>query len=206
MAEVFVKIKDEQLGPYSVTDLEKMVQSGQFKSDDLIFNEDLQEWIHAQDHKEYRTLFAPEQQPESKRIVFAVGGGKGGVGKTVITASLGVGLASLGHQVVLVDADLGGANLHTCMGILEPKYTFYHFYTLQRETLSDIMIDTPVENLKMISGSCGTLGLANPGMRRSSDSSHTLKKSMQITYCWIWVQVRRTIPSISSWRQMNTLS
>ncbi len=176
MAEVFVKIKDEQLGPYSVTDLEKMVQSGQFKSDDLIFNEDLQEWIHAQDHKEYRTLFAPEQQPESKRIVFAVGGGKGGVGKTVITASRGVGLASLGHQVVLVDADLGGANLHTCMGILEPKYTFYHFYTLQRETLSDIMIDTPVENLKMISGSCGTLGLANPRYAQKQRFISHLKK------------------------------
>jgi flagellar biosynthesis protein FlhG len=48
------------------------------------------------------------------------------------------------------------------MGILEPKYTFYHFYSLQRETLEDILLETPVENLKLISGACGTLGLANP--------------------------------------------
>ncbi len=84
------------------------------------------------------------------------------MGKTVLTASIGIGLATLGNQVVIVDADLGGANLHTCMGILEPEYTFYHFYTLQKETLADIMLDTPVENLKLISGACGTLGLANP--------------------------------------------
>jgi flagellar biosynthesis protein FlhG len=47
------------------------------------------------------------------------------------------------------------------MGILEPPLTFFDFYTQQKDSLSDIVIDTPVENLRMISGSCGTLGLAN---------------------------------------------
>jgi flagellar biosynthesis protein FlhG len=94
--------------------------------------------------------------------VFAIGGGKGGVGKTVLSASIGIGLAALGHRVIIVDADLGGANLHTCIGMLEPRYTFYHFYSLQREKLEDIVLDTPIQNLKLISGACGTLGLANP--------------------------------------------
>ncbi|HQG45352.1 MAG TPA: hypothetical protein PLG50_06815, partial [bacterium] len=87
-----------------------------------------------------------------------------------------IGLATLGHQVVMVDADLGGANLHTCMGILEPQYTFYHFYSLQKESLSDILLDTPVENLKLISGACGTLGLANPRYSQKLRFIHELRK------------------------------
>jgi flagellar biosynthesis protein FlhG len=62
----------------------------------------------------------------------------------------------------LIDADFGGANLHTCMGFLEPKYTFLDYYTMERETLEDIILDSPIANLKLISGACGTLGIANP--------------------------------------------
>ena len=68
----------------------------------------------------------------------------------------------MGHKVIMVDADLGGANLHTVMGILEPEFTFFDFYTLRRESLNDIVLETNVQNLGLISGACGTLGLANP--------------------------------------------
>ncbi len=162
MSQMFVKIKDQQYGPYSSTELEQMVEKGQFQSDDLVFNENSQEWVRASESNELREFFSEEEEQAFQQQVLAVGGGKGGVGKTVTTASLGVGLAALGYKVVVVDADLGGANLHTCMGILEPRYTFYHFYTLQRDSLEDIMLETPVKNLKLISGACGTLGLANP--------------------------------------------
>jgi len=162
MAGLFVKINNKQMGPYSSKELENLVTRGEFNHDDLVFHEDTQEWIQAGHLEELRELFSTGPQPERKRTVFAIGGGKGGVGKTVLSASLGIGLAALGHRVVLVDADLGGANLHTCLGILEPQYTFYHFYSLQRERLQDILLDTPIENLKLISGACGTLGLANP--------------------------------------------
>ncbi|MCK7483987.1 MAG: P-loop NTPase [Candidatus Moduliflexus flocculans] len=46
-----------------------------------------------------------------------IASGKGGVGKTVLAANLGVCLAALGRTVVLADLDLGGANLHTCLGV-----------------------------------------------------------------------------------------
>ncbi len=159
---LFVKIKDRQSGPYTLHELKRLVTEGNFSQADLVFHEDRQEWIEAGQLEELSRLFTPEIQPARPRTVYAIGGGKGGVGKTVLTASLGIGLASLGYQVVIVDVDLGGANLHTCMGILEPEYTFYHFYSLQKENLSDILLDTPIENLKLISGACGTLGLANP--------------------------------------------
>jgi flagellar biosynthesis protein FlhG len=162
-ANVFVKIKDQQFGPYSSKELKTLVTKGEFGREDLVFNEDTQEWVKAGEMDDLTPIFtSPVSGEEKQQRVFAVGGGKGGVGKTVLTASIGVGLAALGNRVVIVDADLGGANLHTCMGILEPKYTFYHYYSLQRETLEDIMLETPVENLSLISGACGTLGLANP--------------------------------------------
>jgi flagellar biosynthesis protein FlhG len=158
--QVFIKINDQQQGPFSTGELRKMISTGEFSCNDLVYLEAENQWVKAGESDEYKSLF--EKDESLQKTVYAIGGGKGGVGKTVTTASLGVGLATLGNQVVIVDADLGGANLHTCMGILEPEYTFYHFYTLQRETLGDILLDTPVENLKLISGACGTLGLANP--------------------------------------------
>ena len=58
--------------------------------------------------------------PRARRQVWSLGGGKGGIGKSLLTASLGWQLARMGKRVVLVDADLGGANLHTCLGLAAP--------------------------------------------------------------------------------------
>jgi flagellar biosynthesis protein FlhG len=138
------------------------VERGEFSRKDLVFHEDTQEWIEAGQIENLIDVFSSLESEATHKIVYAIGGGKGGVGKTSLTASLGIGLAALDYNVVTIDADLGGANLHTCMGILDPEFTFYHFYTMQRESLKDIMLDTPIKNLKLISGACGTLGLANP--------------------------------------------
>src|SRR3989338_5798692 len=46
-----------------------------------------------------------------KKQIWAVGGGKGGTGKTVVAASIGILLAKAGKRVIIIDADLGGANL-----------------------------------------------------------------------------------------------
>ena len=162
MSELFVKIDNVEKGPYSKKELHNLAMRGEFNRHDLVFHEDSQEWVEAGLLEELYNVFQNPDADATRKIVFAVGGGKGGVGKTSLTASLGIGLAALDNRVVIVDADLGGANLHTAMGILDPEYTFYHFYTMQRDTLQDIMLDTPIENLKLISGACGTLGLANP--------------------------------------------
>jgi septum site-determining protein MinD len=49
--------------------------------------------------------------------VIVITSGKGGVGKTTATANLGAGLASMGHQVVLIDADIGLRNLDVLLGL-----------------------------------------------------------------------------------------
>jgi len=159
---LLVRVNEKQYGPLTSTELRTLVRKGKFSLNDYIWLEEEEAWVKAEQLEQVRKLFEVDTLEECEKKVMAVASGKGGVGKTVLTVSLGVGLAALGKEVILIDADFGGANLHTCMGFLEPKYTFLDYYTLQRETLEDIILDSPIENLKLISGACGTLGMANP--------------------------------------------
>ncbi len=93
--------------------------------------------------------------------IWAMGGGKGGTGKSVMSSSLGVALASRGQRCVLIDADFGGANLHTLLGVPEPHYTLSHFLTREVEQLSDVMSPTPIPNLWLVSGTRALLHMAN---------------------------------------------
>lgn len=95
------------------------------------------------------------------REIWAVGGGKGGIGKSLITSNLGISLARAGRRVVLVDADLGGANLHTCLGIPEPKVTLTDFVSRRVRDIEHILIRTGVPNLSLISGAHDFLSAAN---------------------------------------------
>ncbi len=95
------------------------------------------------------------------REIWAVGGGKGGIGKSLITSNLGISLARAGRRVVLVDADLGGANLHTCLGIPEPRVTLTDFVSRRVRGIEDILIRTGVPNLSLISGAHDFLSAAN---------------------------------------------
>jgi len=97
-----------------------------------------------------------------RRKMWAVGGGKGGVGKSVFTSLLASRLAGLGARVVLVDADLGGANLHILFGIRYPLYTLGDFITRKVDDLEDVLLPTPVENLRLLCGADDILGIANP--------------------------------------------
>lgn len=52
--------------------------------------------------------------------IFPIASGKGGVGKSLIATNLAIALAQAGKEVVLVDLDLGGSNLHLMLGIPAP--------------------------------------------------------------------------------------
>lgn len=94
--------------------------------------------------------------------ICAVGGGKGGTGKSIISILLAFWLARTGKRTILVDTDLGGANLHTLMGIKSPPRTLNDFITKKYSSLEDICLDSEVENLRLISGASEILSLANP--------------------------------------------
>lgn len=99
--------------------------------------------------------------PSGPRI-WAIGGGKGGVGKSVVTANLAVSIARTGARVAIVDADLGGANLHTMVGVPSPKRNLSDFISRRVESLAEIMTPTPIDNLWLISGAKALLETANP--------------------------------------------
>src|SRR5262245_30576797 len=95
---------------------------------------------------------APAHEPKPERQIWSIGGGKGGIGKSLLTASLGWQLAQLGKRVLMVDADLGGANLHTCLGIPNPERTLGDFIRRQVAKIEDIAVETGVSGLRLISG------------------------------------------------------
>lgn len=97
----------------------------------------------------------------TKQII-AVGGGKGGVGKSIIAANLAIALAQTGARTILVDADLGGANLHTLFGIDRPAVLLEHFISGKIETLNNVTVQTSVQNLRLVCGGMPVLGTANP--------------------------------------------
>jgi flagellar biosynthesis protein FlhG len=94
--------------------------------------------------------------------LWSIGGGKGGVGKSIFTMALGVTLARLGNQVILVDGDLGGANLHTMMGIRFPEVTLEDFLLRKVNSLEETLLPTSLEGIKLICGADDLLGAANP--------------------------------------------
>lgn len=89
--------------------------------------------------------------------VIAVASGKGGVGKTNITVNLGVALASQGKQVLLLDADLGLANIDVMLG-LHPQYNLFHVIDGSK-SLSDIIVEGPA-GLKIIPAASGVQKMA----------------------------------------------
>lgn len=100
-------------------------------------------------------------QEYSSKKVWTFAGGKGGTGKTAVTANIGVALATMGYRIILVDADLGGANLHTILNIKRPKLTLSDFLNRRVSNLTEILLDTPSENLRLIGGGSDMVGLAN---------------------------------------------
>ncbi len=89
--------------------------------------------------------------------VIAVTGGKGGVGKTNISVNLGVQLASIGRSVMLLDADLGLANIDVMLG-LKVKQNLQHVLSGDCD-LRDIIVHGP-SGLQIIPASSGTQKMA----------------------------------------------
>ena len=92
--------------------------------------------------------------------VIAVGSGKGGVGKTNVVANLACVLADLGRKVLVLDADLGLANLDVLLGFA-PQYNLSHVLSGEKN-LEDIVIDGP-KGIKVIPASSGIQEVTHMG-------------------------------------------
>jgi flagellar biosynthesis protein FlhG len=92
--------------------------------------------------------------------VIAVTGGKGGVGKTSVAVNLATGLAAAGRRVVLLDGDLGLANVDVLLG-LSPRYTLAHVLSGER-TLDEIMVEAK-QGFRIVPAASGAANLASMG-------------------------------------------
>ncbi|MEE2904086.1 MAG: MinD/ParA family protein [Myxococcota bacterium] len=105
--------------------------------------------------------------PAHRPMTIAVTSGKGGVGKTSISANLGAALADAGRRVLLVDADLGLANLDIVLG-LEPQFT-----------IADLLADTCTIDDVLLRGPGGlTLLPATSGVHELTELGHGQRASL----------------------------
>ena len=127
-------------------------------------------------NQNYQNISALPLSSQKISKIWAIGGGKGGVGKSLMTANLSICLALMGHKVIAIDLDLGGANLHTCLGVPIPDKTLSDYLNRKISNLSELQTPTLIENLSIISGAKDNLSIANMKQTQKIKIISTLEK------------------------------
>ncbi|MEE2645234.1 MAG: hypothetical protein VYD19_09905 [Myxococcota bacterium] len=94
--------------------------------------------------------------------VWAFGGAKGGVGRSLLCAATAIELTRRRLKVVAIDLDLGAANLHTLLGLMQPKVTLEQWILGQVDSLAPLCVRTKVKNLWLISGAASIFNPSHP--------------------------------------------
>ncbi|MBI1950636.1 MAG: P-loop NTPase, partial [Acidobacteria bacterium] len=89
---------------------------------------------------------------EARQSIWAFGGGKGGVGRSLLAANLGIQLARAGRRVVLIDLDLQGCNLQTFLGYQRLPRSLSDLVSGKAALLSQLACETPTSHLRIIGG------------------------------------------------------
>ncbi|MBO4508432.1 MAG: MinD/ParA family protein [Spirochaetaceae bacterium] len=106
----------------------------------------------------YNNTSTSTMQPPHKTRVIAVTSGKGGVGKSNISVNLAIAFAQTGKKVVLIDGDLGMANVNVLLGIT-PKANLLDVLN-KKKKMSDIILNTEL-GIQIIAGANGFSTIAN---------------------------------------------
>ncbi|MDR2952978.1 MAG: MinD/ParA family protein [Treponema sp.] len=118
------------------------------------------------------TLSSPDDQPgktfgkASNTRIITVTSGKGGVGKTNLSVNMAISFARLGKKVVVMDADLGLANVNVMLNMI-PKYNLYHVIKKQK-TIREILVETEY-GISIVAGASGFSQIANIGENDRKD-------------------------------------
>ena len=100
--------------------------------------------------------------------IIPIASGKGGVGKSLLSANLAIALGQAGKKVLLVDLDLGASNLHLVIGQQAPKAGIGTFLTGQSK-FEDIITKTDYENVSFIAGDSEIPGLTSLKASQKND-------------------------------------
>lgn len=98
------------------------------------------------------------QRANRKTRIITITSGKGGVGKTNVATNMAIAYAQMGKKVIVIDADLGLANVNVMMNII-PQYNLYHVMRKQKK-MSEIILDTEY-GIKLVAGASGFSKIAN---------------------------------------------
>ena len=102
---------------------------------------------------------APAPSPGGKKTrIITVASGKGGVGKTNVSVNMALAYARMGKKVIVMDADLGLANVNVMLNMI-PKYNLFHVIRKQK-TMREIILDTEY-GIKIVAGASGFSKIAN---------------------------------------------
>lgn len=112
-----------------------------------------------------KTDVLPDVTTRQGARIIAVGGAKGGIGKSIFSANLAVYLAACGKKTVAVDLDLGGANLHLYLGKTFLTWNINDFLNKRVSALEDILVPSEYGPL-LIGGDSSHLGASNIGFAR----------------------------------------
>ncbi|MDZ7373579.1 MAG: P-loop NTPase [candidate division KSB1 bacterium] len=145
-------------GPFTAEDLRRLVQSGELQLEDSVWSADEDRWVEVASLEPVRELLGEvhAQERTAPKRILALASGKGGVGKTVLSASIATALAAAGRKVLLVDGDVGGPDLHIQFG-LEPARG-EGSGTVPRATWAPVPTEIP--NLELLATEPGVLGAA----------------------------------------------
>ena len=105
--------------------------------------------------------FSQRGRVEPAATIIAVGGGKGGVGKSFVSSSLSIFLAQLGFETLAIDLDLGGANMHTNLGLPVTASGINEFIMDPQLELNHLAQKTHWQKLQVITGASEAMDVAN---------------------------------------------
>ncbi|MDR2542502.1 MAG: MinD/ParA family protein [Treponema sp.] len=107
-----------------------------------------------------------ETKPADKARIITVTSGKGGVGKTNLSVNMALAFARLGKKVIVMDADLGLANVNVMLNMI-PKFNLYHVIKKQK-TMREILVETEY-GISIVAGASGFSQIANMGEKDRKD-------------------------------------
>jgi flagellar biosynthesis protein FlhG len=105
-----------------------------------------------------------------------VGGGKGGVGKTFLSANLAYTLSRAGYKVVAVDTDIEGPNLHTWLGVSKPRVSLADYVSGRESRIEHLLLETPHHGLGLLAATHGDLAAAQPEAGRRLEFLRALRE------------------------------
>jgi flagellar biosynthesis protein FlhG len=118
--------------------------------------------------------------------VVAVGGGKGGVGKSLVAANVGIFLSTLGKRVVLVDGSFGAPNLHIFAGVPRPSRSLSETFAANGPTLAEVAVPTHVPHVRLVAGVYDPPWMSEPGGARTQVLADQLR---QLQADWVVVDL-----------------